>query len=141
MNESLLIRLLQEYSKVKERVAFLESQFNRLLALEAQEGGAIISEEAVKELSTLKKIKRSPIPEAVTIHPAIHDDSVTCLVCGRSLKMIKSHLRAAHHLTVEEYRAQFGLPVSFPMVAPSYAKQLVKSAKKRRSKELLSTKP
>ena len=135
MNESLLIRLLQEYSKIKERVAFLECRLNSLPTLEVKNSEQRVVKEPTQESHSLKKTDLSPIPAAVTIHQTIHDDFITCLVCGRALKMIKSHLRAAHHLTVEEYRTQFGLPVSFPMVAPSYAKQLAKSAKKRRSKE------
>jgi predicted transcriptional regulator len=43
--------------------------------------------------------------------------------------MLKRHLKTAYNLTPEEYRARWGLPATYPMVAPNYAKQRSKLAK------------
>ena len=45
------------------------------------------------------------------------------------MKMLKRHLRAAYGMTPEQYRAKWGLPPSYPMVAPNYAKQKSKYAR------------
>ena len=44
--------------------------------------------------------------------------------------MLKRYLRAAFNMTPEEYRARWGLPQDYPMVAPSYAKKRSDFAKK-----------
>ncbi|HAQ32853.1 MAG TPA: transcriptional regulator, partial [Rhodospirillaceae bacterium] len=46
------------------------------------------------------------------------------------LKMLKRHLRTTYGMTPDEYRAKWGLPVDYPMVAPNYAKQRSEFAKK-----------
>jgi MucR family transcriptional regulator, transcriptional regulator of exopolysaccharide biosynthesis len=50
-------------------------------------------------------------------------DQITCLVCGKSQKMLKRHLATAHDLTPAAYRELYDLKPDYPMVAPSYAKQ------------------
>ena len=44
--------------------------------------------------------------------------------------MLKRHLRTTYNLTPDEYRAKWGLPSDYPMVAPNYAKQRSQFAKK-----------
>ena len=47
---------------------------------------------------------------------SIKEKSITCLVCGKSFKMLgKKHL-ASHGLTADEYREQFGLKKGMPLV-------------------------
>ena len=36
--------------------------------------------------------------------------------------MLKRHLNTAYDLTPDAYRAKWGLPSDYPMVAPNYAK-------------------
>jgi predicted transcriptional regulator len=67
---------------------------------------------------------------AVPINKSITPNYIVCLEDGRKLKMLKRHLRAVYNLTPEEYRARWGLPSNYPMVAPSYAKQRSEFAKK-----------
>ena len=57
-------------------------------------------------------------------------DYIVCLEDGKKLKMLKRHLRTAYDLTPEEYRAKWGLPPDYPMVAPNYAAQRSVFAKK-----------
>lgn len=64
----------------------------------------------------------APRPEpAVPVRRSVRPDAITCLVCGRRFKAIKRHLAADHGLTPDEYRARWGLPADYPMVAPDYA--------------------
>ncbi len=79
---------------------------------------------------------------AVPIKKSVAADAITCLECGRKLKMLKRHITADHGLTVDEYRAKWGLPSDYPVVAPNYAKSrsdLAKSLGLGRSKKALSS--
>ena len=67
---------------------------------------------------------------AVPIRRSVSPDYIVCLEDGRKLKMLKRYLRAAFKMTPEEYRARWGLPRNYPMVAPNYAKKRSDSAKK-----------
>jgi predicted transcriptional regulator len=40
---------------------------------------------------------------------------------GKRFKSLKRHLRTVYDLTPEQYRAKWGLPADYPMVAPNYA--------------------
>jgi len=66
---------------------------------------------------------------AVTVKKSITPDYIICLEDGRKLKMLKRHLRTAFGMTPEEYRAKWGLPADYPMVAPNYAKRRSEFAK------------
>ena len=67
---------------------------------------------------------------AVPIRRSVNPDYIVCLEDGRKLKMLKRYLRAAFNMTPEEYRARWGLPQDYPMVAPNYAKKRSDFAKK-----------
>ena len=60
---------------------------------------------------------------AVPIKRSITPDRIICLEDGKQLKMLKRYLRTTHGMTPDEYRAKWGLPADYPMVAPNYAKQ------------------
>ena len=61
---------------------------------------------------------------AISIRRSIKPDYIVCLEDG------KRHLRTTYGLTPEEYRAKWGLPADYPMVAPNYAAQRSAFAKK-----------
>jgi len=65
----------------------------------------------------------------VPINKSITPDYIICLEDGKRLKMMKRQLKTAYNMTPEEYRARWGLPVTYPMVSPNYAKQRSKLAK------------
>ena len=67
---------------------------------------------------------------AVPIRRSITPDYIICLEDGRKLKMLKRHLRTTFGMTPDEYRARWGLPADYPMVAPNYAKRRSEFAKK-----------
>ena len=63
----------------------------------------------------------APLEPAVPIKRSINPDYIVCLEDGRKFKSLKRHLRAQYNLTPDEYRAKWGLPKDYPMVAPNYA--------------------
>lgn len=68
----------------------------------------------------------APVAElkpAVPIKKSVTPDYIICLEDGMELKMLKRHLRTAYNMTSDEYRAKWGLPPDYPMVAPNYARQ------------------
>ena len=67
---------------------------------------------------------------AVPIRKSVTTDYIVCLEDGRRLKMLKRHLMTAYEMTPEDYRARWGLPPDYPMVAPSYAKRRSRLARK-----------
>lgn len=64
--------------------------------------------------------KREP---AVSAKASVKPDSITCMVCGKKQKTLKRHLQTAHEMTPAEYRAEFGLPATYPMVASEFSKR------------------
>lgn len=58
---------------------------------------------------------------AVSIKKSITADFLICLEDGKKFKSLKRHLRTAYDMTPDEYRAKWGLPPDYPMVAPAYA--------------------
>ncbi len=58
---------------------------------------------------------------AVSVKKSISPDFLICLEDGRKFKSLKRHLRTKYNLTPEQYRAKWGLPKDYPMVAPNYA--------------------
>lgn len=78
---------------------------------------------SLQELSGAAAESAIPLKPAVPIRRSITPDYIVCLEDGKKLKMLKRHIRAVYGLTPEEYRAKWGLPADYPMVAPNYARQ------------------
>ena len=76
------------------------------------------------------ELRQSSIKPAVAVSRSVTPDAIICLEDGRRLKMLKRHLRTAYGMTPEQYRIKWRLPADYPMVAPNYAKQRSKFAKK-----------
>ena len=60
---------------------------------------------------------------AVPIRNSVKRDYIVCLDDGKKLKMLKRHLMTHYGMTPDDYRAKWGLPADYPMVAPAYAEQ------------------
>lgn len=58
---------------------------------------------------------------AVDPKKSIKDDAIICLEDGKAFKSLKRHLMTHYGLTPDQYREKWGLPASYPMVAPGYA--------------------
>ena len=78
----------------------------------------------------------SPVEEpeeqkpAVSVRKSITDEYLICLEDGKKFKSLKRHLRSKYDMSPEEYREKWNLPYDYPMVAPAYARQRSKLAKK-----------
>lgn len=58
---------------------------------------------------------------AVTARKSLANrDFILSLIDGKPYKSLKRHL-TGHGLTPDEYRSRYGLPSSYPMVAPGYS--------------------
>ncbi len=72
---------------------------------------------------------KAPEP-AVSIRSSVKPEYIVCLEDGLKKSMLKRHLMTSHGLTPTEYRARWGLPADYPMVAPNYAEKRRELAKK-----------
>uniref|UniRef100_UPI0025E04F41 MucR family transcriptional regulator n=1 Tax=Phenylobacterium sp. TaxID=1871053 RepID=UPI0025E04F41 len=72
--------------------------------------------------SGVETVEVAPKEPAVPIRRSITPDYLVCLEDGRKFKSLKRHLRTKYNMSPEEYRAKWGLPKDYPMVAPNYAK-------------------
>ena len=67
---------------------------------------------------------------AVAIRKSVTADYIICLEDGKKFKSLKRHLRTRYAMNPDEYRAKWGLPHDYPMVAPNYAKERSNLAKR-----------
>src|SRR4051812_10242561 len=65
----------------------------------------------------------SSLTPAVPISKSVMPDYIICLEDGKKMKMLKRYLKTAYNMTPEQYRAKWGLPSDYPMVAPNYAQK------------------
>ncbi len=80
-------------------------------------------------LSNLGKDGPAALEPAVPIKRSVTPEHIICLEDGRKFKVLKRHLRVTFGLSPAEYRAKWGLPADYPMVAPRYAEVRSKLAK------------
>ena len=69
------------------------------------------------------EVEKPVLNPAVPIKKSVTPDHIICLEDGKKLKMLKRHLRTTYNMSPDEYRAKWGLPADYPMVAPNYAAQ------------------
>jgi predicted transcriptional regulator len=73
-------------------------------------------------------VAATPEP-AVSIRASIKPDYLVCLEDGAKVQMLKRYLFGRYGLTPDAYRAKWGLPADYPMVAPAYAARRSQIAK------------
>jgi predicted transcriptional regulator len=77
--------------------------------------------------ASISGLGQPAIPEAAPLVPAVNPrksvtpDFIICLEDGKKFKSLKRHLGVHFGLTPDAYRAKWGLPADYPMVAPNYA--------------------
>jgi predicted transcriptional regulator len=59
---------------------------------------------------------------AVSVRASLKPDALISMIDGRPYKMLRRHI-GQHGYTPDSYRKTFGLPDSYPMVAPNYTEQ------------------
>jgi len=87
--------------------------------------------------ATLRDLSAAPLDSfeaslqpAVPVKRSVTPDHIICLEDGKKFKSLKRHLRTRYGMSPEEYKAKWGLPHDYPMVAPNYAKARSALAKK-----------
>jgi predicted transcriptional regulator len=87
-----------------------------------------------RSLSTAGEAQPPPAASAqvpaVPPKKSVFPDYIVCLEDGKKLKMLKRHLQTSYGLSPDAYRAKWGLPANYPMVAPNYAATRSDLAKK-----------
>lgn len=78
---------------------------------------------ALKSVGPGAALVEAPTPQkpAVSARKSITPDFLISLEDGKPYKSLKRHLRTKYNMTPEDYRAKWGLPADYPMVAPNYA--------------------
>ena len=79
--------------------------------------------QALAGLSTDTPTPPAAMEPAVPVRLSVKKDYIVCLDDGKKLKMLKRHLMTHYGMTPDDYRAKWGLPADYPMVAPAYAEQ------------------
>ena len=82
---------------------------------------------ALSNLGETPVVEEKPVP-AVSIRTSVKPDFIICLEDGKKLKMLRRHLMTHYGMTPDDYRAKWGLPTSYPMVAPNYSASRSKMA-------------
>jgi predicted transcriptional regulator len=75
---------------------------------------------ALQGLAAPKQAEPEKPEPRISIKKSVTPDFLISLEDGKQYKTLKRHLGKLG-LTAEEYRAKWGLPADYPMVAPSYA--------------------
>jgi predicted transcriptional regulator len=73
-----------------------------------------------------------PSPEAgipADWKASIGKNTITCMICGYSGKLLTPHLKSKHKTTPREYRKQFEIPPRTPLVSKAYRAKRSKIAK------------
>ena len=80
----------------------------------------------VKRLSsgeTEATVVETKLVPAVPIKKSVTPDFIISLEDGKKFKSLKRHLMTSYGMTPDQYRTKWGLPDSYPIVAPNYAAQ------------------
>jgi predicted transcriptional regulator len=84
-------------------------------------------------LSGLGQAPAAPEPQkkepVVSIRASVKPDYIVCMECGKRQRTLKRHLQSAHGMSPDQYRQDYGLPNTYPMVAPDYAERRRELAK------------
>lgn len=101
-------------------------------ALSASDLPKLISSVHVALSSLAGVASAEPVIElkpAVPVKKSITPEYLICLEDGKKFKSLKRHLRTEYDMSPEEYRAKWGLPADYPMVAPTYSEARSRLAK------------
>ena len=76
---------------------------------------------SISGLGQQPAVAEVPLSPAVNPKRSVFPDHIVCLEDGKKFKSLKRHIATHHGLSPDEYRAKWGLPADYPMVAPSYS--------------------
>jgi len=76
---------------------------------------------SVRKLAGAAVVESPSLVPAVNPKKSVFPDYIVCLEDGKKFKSLKRHLRTDYGLSPDDYRAKWGLPPDYPMVAPNYS--------------------
>ncbi|WP_166931101.1 MucR family transcriptional regulator [Asaia sp. As-1742] len=88
---------------------------------------SVSPKEAGVTTPTVRPKETKPEP-AIPVEESVLPDYLVCLEDGKRLKSLKRHLMSAFGMTIEDYKAKWNLPDTYPTVAPNYAEMRRKVA-------------
>jgi predicted transcriptional regulator len=116
---------MEERAEVIEMTADIVSAFVGANTVSAAELPSLI-QSVYSTLANMsgaaEPVEDAPREPAVPLKRSITPEFLICLEDGRKFKSLKRHLRTKYNMSPEDYRAKWGLPKDYPMVAPNYAK-------------------
>jgi len=86
--------------------------------------------DSLGEMSGQTPAATANLQPAIPVKKSVSDDFIICLEDGKKLRTLKRYLMTQYNMTPEQYRAKWGLPRDYPMVAPAYARLRSAFAKK-----------
>lgn len=103
--------------------ARLVAAYLRKNTVDASELAALIGSVHSALASAAQPAPGSAAPQTpfTSVRKSVTPEAIICLECGRPQQMAKRHLRTAHGMSIDEYKAKWSLPADYPMVAPNYA--------------------
>lgn len=137
MNAAMQNRIWENKENMKDKEPVL-SALGRIVAayvanhkVDTNEVGPFIQQiyAVLCNLQSTMALRRTPPQTPINIEDTIQAEHLVCLEDNKKLKMLKRHLRTAYGMTPDEYRARWGLPKDYPMVAPNYAEKRSNLAK------------
>jgi predicted transcriptional regulator len=97
----------------------------------------LTTDELIQEIhqihAVLQQLESGASPEAspseaasaalsLTVKQAFKTNEVVCMICGKGgMKTLTRHLNQAHQVKPSQYRRQFGIPKSQPLMSRKYA--------------------
>lgn len=123
---------MDSQDKILEHVAEIVAAYvgNNELALEQVPDLVAQTHAALIGCANGEAQAAAPQDPAVPVAKSITEEYIICLEDGQKFKSLKRHLGSKYGMTPDEYRAKWGLPPTYPMVAPAYAKRRSQLAQK-----------
>ena len=116
---------MEEKADLVDMTAEIVSAYVGNNTIGAQELPSLIQQVYSALNQATRNVDAGAMPEprrpAINIKKSIMPDYLICLEDGKKFKSLKRHLRTHYNLSPDEYRAKWGLPKDYPMVAPRYA--------------------
>lgn len=72
------------------------------------------------ESSEIETAVQSTAP-TISFKKAFGKEKVVCMICQKEMKTLSRHLKTVHNMKPGEYRKQFGIPRTQPLVAKAYS--------------------
>ena len=128
--------------KAEKQIFDQQDEYIKNLALEIMKKADIkgnskmIAEEFIKIYLMLKDKINNKISNNIP-EQTVFDDYIICLEDGKKMQMLNRHLKVKYHMSFQDYKKKWGLPIDYPCVCKKYSEARAKIAKKivRKSKK------